>query len=225
VSLRRQQRLPLEQAQPRDLDSFVCSACNAEARAAVEAYAAWPGGKLVLVGPEGSGKTHLATAWSQMVEADRLDRDKVFELAPDGARATLVEDADRRPADEILFHLIDRADAAHPLLMTARTPPRSWATDLPDLRSRLNALMVAELQSPDDVVLAAVLERFFRERNIVPRKSVLDYLVKRIERSAPAARAVVERIDEAAAAEGRNITRELVREVLGLEAQGDEDHG
>jgi chromosomal replication initiation ATPase DnaA len=216
-TLKRQQRLPLEQAQPHDLGSFVPSACNAEARAAVAAFASWPGGKLVLVGPDGSGMTHLATAWAEMVGADRLDLDEAVQLGPEHAGAMLVEHADRRPADEVLFHLIDRADAAHPLLITARTPPRSWTTDLPDLRSRLNALMVVELQSPDDVVLAAVLGRFFRERNIRPRKSVLDYLVKRIERSAPAARAVVERIDEAAAAEGRNITRGLARRVLGVE--------
>ncbi len=221
-NLKRQQRLPLEQAQPHDLGSFVSSACNAEARAAIEACAAWPGGKLVLVGPEGSGKTHLATAWADKIGADRVDLGRPDPLAPERGRATLAEDADRRPADEMLFHLIDRADAAHPLLLTARTPPRAWTTDLPDLRSRLNALMVAELQGPDDVVRDAVLERFFRERNIRARKSVLDYLVKRIERSAPAARAVVERLDEAAAAEGRNITRELAREVLGLEAKPDE---
>jgi len=215
VSLKRQQRLALEQPRPGDYGNFVSSACNAAARSAVEAWETWPGGKLVLVGPEGSGKSHLATAWAERVGASKLRLGCADPLALSPARAIVVEDADRRPADETLFHLIDRADAASPLLITARTPPRSWATDLPDLRSRLNALMVVELQSPDDVVLAAVLERFFRERNILPRKSVLDYLVRRIERSAPAARAVVERIDEAAAAERRNITRELAREVLG----------
>jgi chromosomal replication initiation ATPase DnaA len=223
VSLKRQQRLPLEQAQPYDHGSFVPSVCNADARAAVEAWTTWPGGKLVLVGPEGSGKTHLAMAWAASTGAREFSLGDAGELARTPACAMVVEDADRRPADEILFHLIDRADAANPLLMTARTAPRAWATDLPDLRSRLNALMVVELQSPDDTVLEAVLERYFRARNILPRKSVLDYLVKRIERSAPAARAVVERIDEAAAAERRNITRELAREVLGGDMPPDDE--
>jgi len=88
---------------------------------------------------------------------------------------------------------------------------------MPDLRSRLAALMVAELQTPDDVVLEGVLARYFRERNIRPRKNVLEYLVRRIERSAPAARAVVERIDVAAASDGRSVTRDLAREVLGAD--------
>ncbi|HEY2052195.1 MAG TPA: chromosomal replication initiator DnaA [Caulobacteraceae bacterium] len=217
-----QQRLPLLQPQPRDLASFIPSSCNAEARAALEAWSSWPGGKLALVGPEGSGKSHLATAWAQMVGAEvvGLEDSPPSSLAP--PRATVLEDADRRPADETLFHLIERADANAPLLMTARAAPRAWSTDLPDLRSRLNALMVVELLTPDDAVLEGMLDRLFRERNIRAKKAVLDYLVRRIERSAKAAKAVVERLDEAAAAEGRNITPQLAREVLGLDS-GDLD--
>jgi chromosomal replication initiation ATPase DnaA len=217
-----QQRLPLLQPQPRGEANFIPSSCNADARAALEAWSTWPGGKLALVGPEGSGKSHLAAAWAEKVGAQVIgpDTPPPPSLAP--ARPTLLEDADRRPADETLFHLIERADANAPLLMTGRAAPRAWSTDLPDLRSRLNAVMVAELQSPDDVVLEGMLDRLFRERNIRAKKSVLDYLVRRIERSARTARVVVERLDEAAAAERRNITPQLAREVLGFDS-GDEE--
>lgn len=217
-----QQRLPLLQPQPRGEAHFIPSSCNAEGRAALEAWASWPGGKLALVGPEGSGKSHLAAAWAEKVGAQVIGPDSPAppSLAPAGP--VLLEDADRRPADETLFHLIERADANAPLLMTARAAPRAWSTDLPDLRSRLNALMVAELQSPDDVVLEAMLDGLFRERNIRAKKTVLDYLVRRIERSARAARAAVERLDEAAAAERRNITPQLAREVLGFDSEDEE---
>jgi len=217
-----QQRLSLLQPQPRDQASFIPSSCNADARAALDAWQSWPGGKLALVGPEGSGKSHLAMAWAKRVGAQVVGPDSPAPsfLAP--ARATLLEDADRRAADETLFHLIERADAQAPLLMTARVAPRAWPTDLPDLRSRLNALMVAELQTPDDVVLKGMLDRLFRERNIRAKKTVLDYLVRRMERSARAAKEVVERLDEVAAAERRNITPQLAREVLGFDS-GDED--
>jgi len=217
-----QQRLPLLQPQTHDQANFIASPCNEEARAALDAWRSWPGGKLALVGPEGSGKSHLSAAWARRVGALVIGPETPAppSLAP--ARPTLLEDADRRGADETLFHLIERADSNAPLLMTARAAPRAWATDLPDLRSRLNALMVAELQSPDDVVLEGMLDRLFRERNIRAKKAVLDYLVRRIERSARAARAVVERLDEVAAAERRNITPQLAREVLGLDSAEDE---
>jgi chromosomal replication initiation ATPase DnaA len=210
-----QQRLALDQPRPRDRANFIASACNAEALALIDAWPKWPDRKLALVGPEGSGKTHLATLWADSVGAVVASARTLTEAAIPPGRPILLEDVDAEAGDETLFHVLSRTDPDASLLLTARTPPRAWRTHLPDLRSRLNALMVADLQSPDDVVLGAMLDKYFRERNIVPPRSVIDYLLRRIERSAPAALAVVRRIDEAAAAEKRNITRELAREVLG----------
>ncbi len=212
-----QQSLLLTQPQPQDRASFIASACNAHACAVIDAWPSWPGGKLALVGPEGSGKSHLAMAWAMKLNAQVVEAADCAATAFTTGRAVLVENADRGADDQALFHLFERAAPDAPLLLTARTAPRAWATDMPDLRSRLAALMVAELQTPDDVVLEGVLARYFRERNIRPRKNVLEYLVRRIERSAPAARAVVERIDVAAASDGRSVTRDLAREVLGAD--------
>ena len=100
------------------------------------------------------------------------------------------------------------------LLVTARTPPAAWPADLPDLRSRLNALPVASLSEPDDAVLAALLDKFFRERNIRPPEDLTPYLVRRIERSAAAARDIVVRLDETADALHRPISKALAREIL-----------
>jgi chromosomal replication initiation ATPase DnaA len=115
--------------------------------------------------------------------------------------------------DEALFHLINMAGApGGGLLMTAQVHPRTWPAALPDLRSRLNALPVAELLPPDDVVLEGLLKRFFRERNISPSDELATYLVKRIERSATSARDIVERLDEASVAEHKPVSRVLARQ-------------
>jgi chromosomal replication initiation ATPase DnaA len=126
----------------------------------------------------------------------------------------LLEDGDRGFDAETLFHLINMAAAGGGLLLTGRTAPSAWATDLPDLRSRLNAMQVAVLQEPDDLVLLGVMTKLFRERHIRPPEDVLLYLIRRIERSVPAARSVVERLDEAAMAEQRPVSRALAREIL-----------
>ena len=105
------------------------------------------------------------------------------------------------------------------LLLTARTLPQSWPTPIPDLRSRLNALPVAEIHEPDDVVLEGVLRKFFRERSIRPADDVYSYLLRRIERSVPAALDIVVRLDEAADAEQRDITRLLARQILESESE------
>jgi chromosomal replication initiation ATPase DnaA len=212
----RQFGLKLERSQSFGREAFILGASNAVAIAALDARADWPGGVLALAGPAGCGKTHLAFAWAEQngalfasaAASERLD------LSEMEGRLIAVDDADR-VADETLFHLINLAAApGGALLLTARDRPAAWTPALPDLRSRLNALSVAELLQPDDVVLRGVLDRFFRQRAATPSDEVLDYLVKRIERSAVTAREVVARVDEAALSQGRPISIALARKVL-----------
>ena len=173
----------------------------------------------MLVGAEGVGKTHLAQAWASAAGALSVDR-----LAPDIAaaagRPALLEDVDQGCEDEALFHLINQAarDGAS-LLLTARTRPAAWPCALPDLRSRLNALTVAEIAAPDDDVLRGVLSNFFRERNIRPHEDVYPYLLKRMERSISGAREIVRRLDETEDAEIKPVSRVLARQILEIDIE------
>lgn len=213
--LSRQFRLKLERREGFRPEDFIPSPANAVARAALDAWPAWHVGCLAVVGPPGSGKSHLAHTWAQRVGAQVLTPAAAVDLRALEAGPVLLEDADRGAADEDLFHLINMADLdGGGLLMTARKPPAQWAATLPDLRSRLNALRVAELEEPDDAILQAVLEKFFRERNIKPTDDLIPYLLKRIERSVAHALEIVTRLDEAADAEGRAVSRVLARQIL-----------
>jgi chromosomal replication initiation ATPase DnaA len=210
----RQLRLRLGRQASYSREEFVEGHCNKQAVAALDAWPAWHGGCLVLVGPEGVGKTHLARAWAQKAGAVVLDRETPDVDAAAG-RPVLVEDVDRGIPDEALFHLINLAGRdGGGLLLTARTAPVAWPAALPDLRSRLNALPVAEIEPPDDRVLEGVLRRFFRERNIRPPNDVYAYLLRRMERSVPEAREIVRKLDEAGEGDPRPISRVLAREIL-----------
>ncbi len=210
----RQLSFPLAHPPVHTRAAFVESAANARALALVDRWPAWPNGTLALVGPEGSGKTHLAAIWAQRAGAAAW--------TPGGALpssgAVLVEDADRA-GDEVLFHLINRAAAEGGLLLTARSRPAAWDCALPDLRSRLNALTVAELGEPDDALMIAVLEALFREKLRRPAPDLYEYLLKRMPRSVAAAREVVRRLDEAAGEQGRELTRPLAKSVLDAEPE------
>ena len=204
-------------------EAFVVSQANEAAVRAVDAWPNWHGGCLALIGPEGVGKTHLANAWAASAGASLIgpsDRAAPLDLAGFQGRPVLFEDADRGAPDELLFHLINMAgEAGGGLLLTARTPPSAWATRLPDLRSRLNALPVGLLPPPDDAILKGALNKFFRERHIRPTDELIDYLLKRIERSIPHAQAIVARLDAAAGPEHRAVSRTLARQILEIDSE------
>lgn len=210
----RQLRLSLGRKSLPSLDEFVRGPSNAGAVAAVEAWPGWPAGCLAVVGPKGSGKSHLARAWAARTGALILSAETPDVEAAAG-RPVLLEDADRGVSTESLFHLINLAGRdGGGLLLTARTRPATWPTALPDLRSRLNALLVVEIEPPDDQVLEGVLRRFFRDRNIRPPEAVYAYLLARMGRSIPDAAEIVRRLDEAGEDGFRPVTRVLAREIL-----------
>ena len=210
----RQLRLSLRKALPLTREAFVEGPSNAVARTALDAWPRWPGGTLALVGPEGVGKSHLAQAWAVAAKAVVLDR-AAPDIAAAAGRPALLEDIDQGCDDEALFHLINQAALeGASLLLTARAAPTAWSCALPDLRSRLNAISVAEIAAPDDEVLRGVLSNFFRERNIRPHEDVYPYLLRRMERSIAGAREIVRRLDETEDAEIKPVSRVLARQIL-----------
>lgn len=210
----RQLRLNLRRPVSYAREDFVRGPSNAQAIESLDAWPRWHGGALVLVGPEGIGKTHLARAWAQAAGATVLDPTAPRIEAANG-RPALMEDVDQGADEEALFHLINMAARdGGGLLLTARTAPAAWPAVLPDLRSRLNALQVAIIEEPDDEVLEGVLRKFFRERSILPPREVFPYLLRRMERSIPYAREIVKRLDEASDDEQRPISRALAKQIL-----------
>ena len=188
-----QMRLPLQRDLPEGAEGFVVSDCN---RAAFEALADWPnliGGVMAICGPGGCGKSRLGQVWAERLAAVALHGAEAALIDPlelEG-RPVLLDDA-MQADDETLFHLINLAQApGGALLLIDRPAPSAWEVSLPDLRSRLDAVISVPVEAPDDAVLAAMLEARFAERGIRPAKDVIPYLLRRIGRSAAAAADVV----------------------------------
>lgn len=196
-------------------EDYFRSASNAAAWAQVTG-APWPGGRLLLVGAEGVGKSHLAHVWAEsagagIIAARDLGRADLGRIAG----PLVVEDAQTLAGDpageEALFHLWNRAG---PLLITAALPPRDWGLALPDLASRVQSMAQARIEPPDDALLAAVLVKLFADRQVQVQPSLIAYLAVRMERSLAAARRLVDELDRRALSLGRPVTRALAAAVV-----------
>ena len=198
---------------------FLSAPANAEALRAIEAWPDWAGRMLLLVGPAGSGKSHLGAIWARAaaavtVEAESLADADLAALAR--AKAILIENADRIGAGEAdLFHLINLArESGAFLLLTARSAADAWGLDKPDLLSRLRVAPVVVLREPDANFARAVLFKLFSDRQLAVDPAVIAYVGLRIDRSLAAARAIVEALDREALARGRAVTRAMAAAIF-----------
>lgn len=214
----RQLPLDLAHAPAHSRDDLVVGASNAAAVALVDRWPDWPSPVVVLAGPAGSGKSHLAAVWRAATGARQLHPDR---LGPEAAEAAalgpvLIDDVDAAPIDETgLFHLINAVrEAGGALLMTSRRFPLAWGVRLPDLVSRLKAASTVEIHEPDDALLAAIVTKLFSDRQVEVEPHVVQYLVRRIERSLSAAIEVVARLDRAALEQKTRISRALAAEIV-----------
>jgi chromosomal replication initiation ATPase DnaA len=200
-------------------EDFLAGPSNQAALALIERWPDWPAGVVALVGPEGSGKSHLAAIWAKAAGARAIASQAITPASVPTALATgalVVEDLREGACEEAaLFHLLNLAREEEAfVLITARTPPGAWMVGLRDLASRLRALPTVALAPPDDALLRAVLVKLFADRQLAVDEGLIGYLAARIERSFAAARAVVDELDCEALRQKREVNRTLAAELM-----------
>ncbi len=203
-------------------DDFLVAPANQSAINWIDQWPNWPGPALAISGPRGSGKTHLSHVFISRSDAAAIN---LKNLSTPDIRAVVadhnalvldnLEGVSGTAAEETLFHLLNvvREENRFALIL-ACNPPARWSVQLPDLRSRLNAIPHVAIEPPDDALMAALVVKLFRDRQLRIDTTIVDYMLARIDRSFDGIRATVAKVDETALRERRNITIPLIKRVL-----------
>jgi chromosomal replication initiation ATPase DnaA len=210
-----QLRLSFEHHPATGAEDFMPAPCNREALAWLARWPDWPSPALVLHGPPGCGKSHLALIWMTRAGGRWLEGRALAGAQPGEHATCVLDDADPVVDEGALLSIYNRLhERRGHLLITARRPVGAWTLRLPDLASRLRAAPAVAIGAPDDALLGAVLLKLFADRQLVVSEAVIEYLVRHMERSFDAARRVVADLDAVSLRQQRPITVALARGLL-----------
>jgi chromosomal replication initiation ATPase DnaA len=196
-----QMALPLGWPADERQEDFIIGESNARAVKHLEHWGTWPVMATMLTGPRKSGRSLLGRLFAKK------------------AGGRLIDDADRRPEEE-LFHAWNAAQETHrPLLIVADEAPPAWKVRLPDLRTRLSATPAISLGDPDDALAAGLIEKLLLQRNLQVPPGLVPWLVPRIERTHIGIIQAVDALDEAALAKRVRLSIKLARDTFGAKQE------
>lgn len=214
-----------------DRQDFLIAQSNAEAISLLDAWPNWSDPVQAIIGPKACGKSHLAAVWGMMsgaylCKSSSLTSENLADLMD--KQALIIDNLEdlAQEGEQVLFHLINHArQSQKSLLLCSSLPLEQMLVKLPDLSSRLKAIVTARMHAPCDMLIAAVLVKLFNDRQLSVSEKVVNYLLPRLERSFLAVNQIVSRIDETSLQHKRPITVPIVSEVLAsLEQEKGEAH-
>ena len=157
----------------------------------------WTSGALLLLGPAGSGKTHLGQAWASKYDGEFID--------------------DAHLSDETsLFDAINRAlsGQSYGLLLSSHVSPKDWGVALPDLNSRLFSMPTVNLTEHDEESLEPILRELFEQVGRDVGQDVVTFILRQTERSVDVLRELVHELDVEAGSKKADLTKAFVAKFL-----------
>jgi len=201
-------------------DDLCISASNEAALSVIREVDRWPSPALCLLGPAESGLTTAVNVWAKetgasLISASEFDQLTHEEIDTLSQTHTAIDRADQITSSDNLLSIINLSGSHEThVLLSAQVSPANWAARNPDLRSRLEAMPIAEFDAPDDALLEARLKAACRRRYLKLPPDVATYLSHRMERSFASIEDLATRLDLKVQETGRKLTVPVARDVL-----------
>jgi len=200
-------------------DYFV-SDVNKEAVTWLDAWPNWTTFGFIVCGPLGSGKSHLAQVLKTLshgciIEAKDVSDQNIDQLSE--KKCLIIENIELFTSETLLFHLYNMLlENKNNLMITSKLTMSQISFELPDLKSRLLSLPQVNLGFPDDRLLKNLLIKQFLDKGILVEMDVIEYLIKRIDRSFEAISKLVSKIDFKSLEKAKKITIPFIKNTIKL---------
>ena len=199
-------------------EDFYVSNCNYYAFNLINSWPKWEKNFLNICGEKYSGKTHLSNIFLKKFIGIKIDASsfenknlKEIKIYENVILDNLGQNVDERLIYS-LFNIIDQDNKY--LIINSLIPVSKISFKLEDLRSRTKNCLVAKIDKPEDDLMFALILKNFSDRQITIDKKLIDFIIKRVDRSYGKIFEFIYKIDEISLKRKKSIDFKIIKEVL-----------
>ena len=198
---------------------FILSRSNKHIYDFLDRWPKWEKNFINIIGQKSSGKTHLINIFIEKYKGKRIDAQSLNEADLNKIELyenIIIEDLTSNINENLLYSLLDLIEQNNKyLIITSLNQVVHINFKLPDLRSRLKSFLLLNIEQPDDELIFGIILKNLSDRQISIDKKLIDYIVKRIERSYSKIHNFIYKIDQLSLKKKKSIDFKLIKEVLG----------
>ena len=205
-----------------DREDFLVNARNEVAVDFIDNFYKEPIKLGILIGPKGSGKTHLVNVLCKSLEEIKwsllsLENKYIFDIFNTNDLIIIedIDNIDSKQKEDFLFHSINLSKELNKaLLLTSSLKVSKLNFKTLDLVSRLEAMKTVFIEEPDDILMEALIIKLFNDRQLIVKPNTVNFLMQRIERSYIGVSEIIELIDKVSLSQKKSVSIKLIKDLI-----------
>jgi chromosomal replication initiation ATPase DnaA len=199
-------------------DDFYVGKSNFYPFEIINKWPKWEKFFLKISGEKFSGKTHLANIFIKKfdgikIESKLLTNENLREIKP--FQNVILENLDLNVNENLIYTLFNIIDQDNKfIIITSLKPIAEINFKLKDLKSRTKNCLLAKIQNPDDELMFALILKNLSDRQITLDKKLIDFIIKRVDRSYSKIFEFIYKIDEISLKKKKSIDFKIINEAL-----------
>ena len=200
-------------------DDFYVSKSNKHIFDYLNNWPKWEKNFLNIYGEKFSGKTHLINIFIKKFKGIKFDANLITDKDLMQIKVNeniILENFDENINERLIYSLFNIIDLDNKfIIVTSRKSIVDIDLKLKDLKSRTKNFLLQKIGKPDDELMFALILKIFSDRQIAIDKKLIDFIIKRIDRSYSKIFDFIYKVDEHSLKKKKPIDFKIIKEVLG----------